>query len=142
MMDEYRLFNKIDQRYIMIGHVRGIKHTRMPFKQWKKECLNFYNNSYGVDIISVKNGQYIGATCLAIYSSEPNKAWTESLGVIKNYRRKGIATALKIKAIEKLLTKQVEEIRTDNEENNPMYKINEGLGFSPVPFSMDYMKEI
>ena len=54
----------------------------------------------------------------------------------------GIATAIKIKAIEKLLKKGVTEIRTDNEKNNPMYKINVALGFKPGPFSLDYMKEV
>ena len=64
------------------------------------------------------------------------------MGVLKDFRRKGIATALKIKAIEKLIEKGVTEIRTDNEENNPMYKINVALGFEPVPFSLEYMKKI
>ena len=81
----------------------GIKHTRMPFEQWKKVCIDFYENSYGVDIVAVKNGKYIGSTCLSIYpKSDPNKAWTESLGVIRNYRRRGLATALKFLSIEGL----------------------------------------
>jgi len=121
----------------------GIKHTRMPFEQWKKVCLDFYNNSYGVDIISVKNEKYIASTCLEVYpKAEPHKAWTGQLGVLRAFRRKGIATALKIKAIEILLKKGITEIRTDNEENNPMYKINVELGFNPVPFSFEYMKEL
>ena len=41
-----------------------------------------------------------------------------------------------------LLKKGVTEVRTDNEENNPMYKINVALGFKPVPFSLEYIKEI
>ena len=73
---------------------------------------------------------------------EPHKAWTGALGVLKKFRRNGIATALKIKAIEKLLQKGVTEVRTDNELNNPMYKINVALGFKPVPFSLEYSKEI
>ena len=121
----------------------GIKHTRMPFEQWKKVCLDFYNNSYGVDIVAVKNENYIGSTYLEVYpKTEPHKGWTGGLGVLKEFRRKGIATALKIKAIEALLKKGVTEVRTDNEENNPMYKINVELGFKPVPFSLDYMKKI
>jgi GNAT superfamily N-acetyltransferase len=121
----------------------GIKHTRMPFEQWQKVCIDFYNNSYGVDIIAIKNGEYIGSTDIEVYSkTEPYKAWTGGLGVLKEFRRKGIATALKIKAIESLLKKGIKEIRTDNEENNPMYKINVSLGFKPVPFSLEYMKKI
>jgi len=120
-----------------------ITNTRMPFKHWLKLCHDFYENSYGIDLIAVKNNMYIGATDIHVYpKAEPHKAWTGSLGVLGEFRRKGIATALKIKAIEKLLEKGVTEIRTDNEKNNPMYKINVALGFKPVPFSLDYSKKI
>ena len=121
----------------------GVKHTRMPFKQFMKYSINFEENRYGTEIIAVLDGKYIGSTDLNVYhKSEPHKAWTGGLGVLKEFRRKGIATALKIKAIEKLLKKGITEIRTDNEENNPMYKINEALGFKQVPFNLEYMKEI
>ena len=119
----------------------GIKHTRESFDQYLKEKLNFEEKYYGTEIIAVKNDEYIGSTDLSVlYQTEPFKAWTEGLGVLKEFRRKGIATALKIKAIKKLLSKGITEIRTDNELNNPMYKINENLGFYPVPFSLEYLK--
>tara|TARA_B100001287_G_scaffold274040_1_gene278592 strand:+ start:791 stop:1756 length:966 start_codon:yes stop_codon:yes gene_type:complete len=121
----------------------GVKHTRTPFQQAIKIQKDFEKNYYGTEIVAVKDGKYIGSTDLEVYyKSEPHKAWTNGLGVLKDYRRKGIATALKIKAIEKLIEKGITEIRTDNEENNPMYKINLSLGFEAVPFSLDYMKEI
>ena len=34
------------------------------------------------------------------------------------------------------------QVRTDNEENNPMYKINVALGFTPEPYCYDYQKEL
>ena len=121
----------------------GVKHTRTPFEQAMKIQEDFEKNYYGTEIVAVKDGRYIGSTDLEVYyKSEPHKAWTNGLGVLKDFRRKGIATALKIKAIEKLIKKGITEIRTDNEENNPMYKINVSLGFKPVPFSLEYMKEI
>ncbi len=122
---------------------KGVKHTRMPFKQAMKLQVDFEENSYGTEIVATKNNRYIGSTDVEVYhKSEPNKGWTGGLGVLKKFRRRGIATAIKIKAIEKLLAKGITEIRTDNEENNPMYKINVALGFKPVPFSLEYMKEI
>ena len=121
----------------------GIKHTRTPFDQFMKYCIDFEENCYGIEIIAVLNDKYIGSTDISVYpKAEPHKGWTGSLGVLRDFRRKGIATALKIKAIKGLLKKGVTEIRTDNEENNPMYKINIALGFKPVPFSLEYMKEI
>jgi len=121
----------------------GIEHTRPPFERYMKEINNYYENCYGAEIVAVKDGEYIGSTDLEVYyKTEPHRAWTGGLGVLKEFRRKRIATALKIKAIEKLLDKGVTDVRTDNEENNPMYKINVVLGFKPVPFSLEYMKEI
>ena len=105
--------------------------------------MDFEKNSYGTEIVAVKDSAYIASTDITVYpKAEPHKGWTGGLGVLKKYRRKGIATALKIKAIEKLLEKGVTDVRTDNEENNPMYKINVALGFKPVPFSLDYSKNI
>ncbi|MBS82512.1 MAG: hypothetical protein CMD65_00055 [Gammaproteobacteria bacterium] len=121
----------------------GIRHTRMPFKQAMKLQLEFENNNYGTEIVAVKKNKYIGSTDISVYyKSEPHKGWTGGLGVLKEFRRKGIATAIKIKAIEQLLKKNITEVRTDNEKNNPMYKINVELGFKPVPFSLDYSLDI
>ena len=121
----------------------GIEHTRLPFKRFMEIQKDFEKNYYGVEIVAVRDDKYIGSTSLEVFpKSEPHKAYTEGLGVLKEYRRKGIATALKIKAIQSLLQKGIKEIRTDNEENNPMYKINIALGFSPVPSSLEYTKEI
>jgi GNAT superfamily N-acetyltransferase len=115
----------------------------MPFEQAMKMQIDFEENTYGTEIIAVYDGKYIGSTDIEVYyNAEPNKGWTGGLGVLKEFRRKGIATALKIKAIESLLQKGVTDLRADNEENNPMYKINVALGFQPVPFSLEYMKEI
>ena len=121
----------------------GLKHTRRSFARYMKDKHFFEEKYYGTEIIAIKNNQYIGMTSLSIYhKSEPFKAWTQTLGVLKQFRRQGIATALKIKAIQKLINKGITEVRTDNELNNPMYKINESLGFSAEPGSLEYLKII
>ena len=142
--DHYRKLEELIWAYEKdIPHPEEIKITRTPFEQAMKMQIDFEENCYGVEIIAVKDGQYIGSTDIEVFpKSEPHKGWTGSLGVLKEFRRKGIATALKIKAIEVLLKKGITQLRTDNEENNPMYKINVALGFNPVPFSLEYMKEI
>ena len=119
----------------------GIKRTRNSFERFLKEKLFFEQECYGTEIIAIKDFEYIGLTNLSVYyRSEPFKAWTETTGVLKKFRRRGIATALKIRAIQKLISKGITEIRTDNEFNNPMYKINEKLGFYSVPDSLEYLK--
>ena len=122
---------------------KGVSHTREPFEKFLEDQKDYEDNYYGTQIVAVKDQQYIGATDLYTFpKSEPHKAWTGTLGVLKKYRRRGIATALKVKAIDILSNKGITEIRTDNEENNPMYKINVSLGFLPEPFSYEYIKKI
>jgi len=41
-----------------------------------------------------------------------------------------------------LRKKGIKQVRTDNEENNPMYLINVALGFKPEPYCFEYQKEI
>ena len=50
--------------------------------------------------------------------------------------------AFVIKAFEKLREKGIKQVRTDNEENNPMYLINVALGFKPEPDCFEDQKEI
>ena len=121
----------------------GTTMTRFPFGQYMKYQKLFEEQHYGIEIIAVDGDQYVGSTDIHIYpKSNPHKAWTGSLGVLRKYRRWGIATALKIKAFEKLREKGVKTVRTDNEENNPMYLINVALGFTPEPYCLEYQKEI
>ena len=142
--DHYKKLEELEWTYSKDFPIPdGVEHTRPPFDHFMKLENDYYENCYGADIVAVLNGKYIGSTNVAVYpKTEPHKAWTGGLGVLKDFRRKGIATALKIKAIEKLLDKGVTEVRTDNEENNPMYKINVALGFNPAPFSLEYMKKV
>ncbi len=121
----------------------GIVHTRQPFEQFIKFQKLFEEKRYGIEIVAVDGDKYVGSTDIHVLpKSDPHKAWTGSLGVLREYRRRGIATALKVNAIEKLREKGIKQVRTDNEENNPMYKINVSLGFTPEPYCYDYQREI
>ena len=57
---------------------------------------------------------------------------TELTGVLPEYRRKSICTALKVYALVDLKKKGFKKVFTSNEENNPMYKINLMLGFKKI----------
>ncbi|MFK7802752.1 MAG: GNAT family N-acetyltransferase [Anaerolineae bacterium] len=59
-------------------------------------------------------------------------------GTLPSHRRRGIATALKVKTIEFAKQYGAKFIRTDNEENNPMYYLNLQLGFEPKPALLNY----
>jgi GNAT superfamily N-acetyltransferase len=121
----------------------GIVMERGPYDQFLKYQKLFEKKRYGVEIIATYGDKYVGSTDIHIYpNSDPHKAWTGGLGVLREYRRQGIATALKVKAFIKLRAKGVSLVRTDNEENNPMYLINVALGFKPEPYCYEYQKNI
>jgi len=81
--------------------------------------------------IAIDNGQYVGQSSLWRQKSNPKEFWTDLTGVVQSHRRKGIALALKIKTVRFANQTGAEYIVTDNEENNPMLKINQLLGFVP-----------
>jgi hypothetical protein len=57
---------------------------------------------------------------------------TELTGILPEYRRKSICTALKVYALVDLKEKGFKKVFTSNEKNNPMYGINLKLGFKKV----------
>jgi GNAT superfamily N-acetyltransferase len=64
-----------------------------------------------------------------IPSLAPTQGTTGLTGVRREYRRRGLATALKATAIAEARRFGVVTLWTDNEENNPMYQLNLHLGF-------------
>lgn len=59
----------------------------------------------------------------------PEKFDTFTTGVARAHRRKGVATALKVRIIEWCRENGYRWIETGNEKNNPMYDLNVALGF-------------
>ena len=56
----------------------------------------------------------------------------ELTGVLPEYRRKSICTALKVFALSDIKKKGFKKVFTGNEENNPMFQINLMLGFKKI----------
>lgn len=57
---------------------------------------------------------------------------TKLTGVLPEYRRKSICTALKVFALSDIKKKGFKKVFTGNEENNPMFHINLMLGFKKI----------
>lgn len=112
-----------------------------PFEEYQKNLFgspNFYPEAWAV---AVDNDAFVGLSCLW-KRVEDNMLATGLTGVLRSHRRIGLATALKASALAFAKSKGIEEIDTDNEENNPMYQLNLQLGFKPAPGYIDFQKEI
>lgn len=92
--------------------------------------------------IAVDGEQYVGLSVLWRNLATDRLLETGLTGVVRSHRRRGVATAMKVRAIQYAQARGNAAINTDNEENNPMFQLNLDLGFKPQPAFLDYQKEI
>ena len=93
-------------------------------------------------IAQVEDGTLIGMSNLWRNDPEGKRLDTGLTGVVRSYRRRGIATALKVQTIRYAQSSGAETIETSNEEESPMYALNLKLGFKPKPAWVDYTREV
>jgi GNAT superfamily N-acetyltransferase len=116
--------------------------TREPFAEYKKfvDSPNFLPEGYFVAVAG--DDAYVGTSALWCSTADPTKMYTGLTGVTRSHRRQGIATAMKVRAIQYAQRQGVVIIETDNEENNPMYQLNLQLGFAPQPAELDFHNDM
>lgn len=106
------------------------------FKEDPIELFEKYITMPGMDhdgiFLALVEGRLAGVSSMFPSLVDPKVGITGLTGVRRDYRRMGIARALKIVSLNWGKRKGVEFVMTDNEEKNPMYLLNEQLGFKPV----------
>ncbi|MEM7538761.1 MAG: hypothetical protein AAF639_41765 [Chloroflexota bacterium] len=85
---------------------------------------------------------YVGMSTIWADSANTEKVHVGVTGTLNTYRRRGIATALKLRTFVYTQGVGAKYIETDNEENNPMYDLNIALGFKPKPAWVDFEKKL
>ncbi len=111
------------------------------FEQFVKREIENPNALHDAWFVARENGRYIGMTQLT-KSDDPTTYKTGFTGVIRSYRRRGLATLLKVHAIRYANQSGIKTIRTGNEENNPMYTLNQKLGFKDLTANLAFEKKI
>ena len=76
-----------------------------------------------------------------VHEARPHLLYTGLTGVRRSHRRKGIALALKLRAVDYARRHGIEEVRTWNASTNEgMLGINIRLGFQRQPAWIDFVK--
>ncbi len=100
---------------------------------------NFFPEGY---ILAIKDDKFIGMSSHWLKEKE-NSLFTGLTGVRIEYRGKGIATAMKVKALKVAKEQGIEKIKTMNEtRNEDILHINDKMGFDKKPAWVDFEKEI
>jgi len=123
--------------------------VKEPYEEYVKgyENPNFWPEGWFMAIdptldVNGPAGEYVGVSMLAKNPAMPQRLNTWLTGVLRSHRRKGLALAMKLRAVEFAIQQGATKIRTDNEENNPMLGINKLLGFEEVPAWVEFEKKL
>lgn len=93
--------------------------------------------------VALDGEHYAGSSALWKSDEEPETLYTGLTGVRREYRRRGIALALKLRAIAYARERGITTIKTWNEANNrAMLSINEALGFVKQPAWVSFARSL
>lgn len=82
-------------------------------------------------MLALDGEKVVGYSRVTLSPAAADLAQTGMSGTMRDYRRQGIVTALKVEGIERMMRKGIRRLQTDNDETNPMYQLNLQLGFKP-----------
>lgn len=105
----------------------------MNFEDFEKlVCGSVWYRPAG-QIVAADGDQVIGLSAVRILQDE-GMSYNLMTGVLRPYRGRGIATALKLLAIRYARGEGMKTMRTDNDSlNGPMLAVNRKLGYRPLP---------
>ena len=120
-------------------------HVPLPFDEYKQRFSeknhHFLPDAWFIALDS-KSGKYVGMSTLS-KPSLGDYLTTGLTGVLREYRGRGIASALKLRAALYAKEKNIPEIRTGNAQvNKEMLAINEKMGFVKDPAWVYFTKEL
>ena len=109
------------------------------YETWLKEIKE--SSCQKLFAIALHDGEVVGYTNLWMPQMEGQSAGIEYTGVLKEYRGKGIAFAVKVVATIEGAEAGAKQIRTNNDPDNPaILHLNQRMGFRAVPGPVIFKK--
>jgi GNAT superfamily N-acetyltransferase len=109
---------------------RPEQFTPVSFEQWSAFEMKSPNLVPQAYMIAKDRDKYVGMSTVWKAQKDPKGLYQGLTGVVREYRGRGIAVALKLKVIEFARNNKYEKLKTWNDSTNaPMLGINTKLGF-------------
>ncbi|HEU5316074.1 MAG TPA: GNAT family N-acetyltransferase [Chloroflexota bacterium] len=117
--------------------------TAFHYDDWKKWTLESPNRLDEAYFLAKDGEKYVGVSNMHTNPEHPGVIFQGFTGVIREYRGKGVAMALKMQTVKYARANGYREIRTgNNTRNRPMLRINEAMGFVKQPVWIEYEKSL
>ena len=103
------------------------------FEQWRSFEIDRPSRRPELAFVALAGDEIVGFASADVFG-ESDTAWHGLTAVARPWRRRGVATALKRSQIESARRLRLRRLMTESEERNePMRRLNEKLGYRPVP---------
>ena len=115
--------------------------TKVDYDSWKDGYSS--SNPYYLPeahFMALHDGEYIGLTSLWGLKTD-EKLYTGMSGVKREYRRKGLVTALKLRSIAFAQAQGTRVLMTSNNSANPMLQLNLKLGFKIYDAHLKFVRQ-
>ena len=117
--------------------------TPFHFDEWKKWVLEGPGGLKDAFFLAKDGDKYAGVSNMHKNDEHPGIIFQGFTGVIREYRGKGVAMALKLQTVRYARANNYREIRTgNNTRNRPMLRINEAMGFTKQPVWLEFDKTL
>jgi mycothiol synthase len=103
------------------------------FEQWRSFEIERPSRRPELCFVALADGEVVGFASIDVFG-ESDTGWHGLTAVGRSWRRRGIAQALKRSQVEAARRLGLRRLMTESEERNePMRRLNEKLGYRPVP---------
>ncbi len=117
--------------------------TPVTYEQWLGFDVETPKALPDAFFLAKDGARYVGLSFLQRRLEQPEVLQQELTGVLREYRGKGIAMALKLQTVKYARAHGYREIRTGNDtRNRPMLRINEAMGFVKQPAAITFEKAL